>query len=367
MAQLGVNDLKQFALPVGWDASDLARYSLADGTTYEELVDTIAAGLAVANEALLNDPIYGGLMSATEEMALEYRAGAGNGMTERTEYQRPDARRATTSGHMLPLRSFDRALGWSFDFLRKARAAQLEADIADALYDLRDNWERQLLARFFSSAENLIGGAGYDVPFVHGNGGQVDLTPPPYGGAIFADTHDHFDRKGTSNHAEALNAGAKHLWEHGIFGPYNAIVPFADIATYTVLTKFIKPDRGVEYISTAAATAPYAQAALNDEKYIGLFESDYGLVRLWMTPHLPTGYLGLYKPFAANDPRNPLRVRYAPDLGAGAVLMRGEGFRQYPLEHALLLHEFGVGVGNRLNGYACKFAVNGDYTNPSIS
>jgi hypothetical protein len=366
MALLGVNDLKQFALPIGWDGSELGRYLLADGSTYEQVVESIAAGLALANEALLNDPIWGGLMAITAEAALEYRNGAQNGMAERTEYSRADTRRAATAGHTLPIKSYDRALGWSFDFLRKARAAQLEADIADALYDVRDNWEKQLLTRFFSSAENGIGAAGYDVPFVHGTAGNVDLVPPPYAGKTFDAAHDHFERKGTTAHATALNDGAKHLWEHGIFGPYNAIVPFADIATYSALGKFIKPDRGVEYISTAT-NAPYAQADLNDERYIGLYESDYGLIRLWITPHLPSNYVGLYKPYGANDGRNPLRVRFAPDLGAGAVLMRGEGFRQYPLEHAIVLHEFGVGVGNRLNGYACYFAASGNYSDPSIA
>src|SRR5688500_1140429 len=146
MALLGVNDLKAFALPVGWDAGELAKYALADGTTYEQMVDTIAAGLAVANEGLINDPILGNMVSITAEVGLEYRSGAGNGMSERTEYQRADARRAATSGHTLPIKSYDRSLGWTFDFLRKARAAQLEADIADALYDVRDNWERQLLS-----------------------------------------------------------------------------------------------------------------------------------------------------------------------------------------------------------------------------
>jgi hypothetical protein len=367
MALLGMNDLKQFALPLGWDAAELGKYLLADGSTYEQVVETIAAGLSVANEGLMNDPIWGGMISLTAEAGLEYRDGTANGMSERTEYSQADTRRAATSGHMLPLKSYDRALGWTFDFLRKARAAQLEADIADALYDVQSNWERQLLTRFFSSAEVQIGAAGYDVPFVHGAGGAVDLVPPPYGGQSFTAAHDHFDRKTTTEQALALNAGAKHLWEHGIFGPYNAIVPFADIATYTALSKFIKPDRGVEYISTSAATAPYAQAALNDERYIGLFESDYGLVRLWITPHLPSNYLGVYKPYGPGDKRNPLRVRYPSDLGAGAVLMRGEGFRQYPLEHAIILHEFGVGVGHRLNGYACYLAASGSYTDPNIS
>lgn len=364
MSLLGVNDLKELALPLGWDAEQLAQYALADGTTYDQVVENIAQGLVVANNGLVNDPVWGGMMHITPDPAVEYRSGSGGGMSERTEYQYSDAQRAATSGHMLPIKSFDRGLGWSFDFLRKARASQLEADIADALYDMRDNWEAQLLQRFFDSSENAIG-SGYNVPFVNGNGGNVVMTPPPYAGQTFSDSHTHFDRKTTTQQAQALEAGAKHLWEHGIFGPYSAIIPFADIGTYTALSGFIKPNRGVEYISVGA-NAPYAQAALEDERFIGLYESDYGLVRLWITPHLPTNYLGIYKPYGINDPRNALKVRYANDLGAGAILMRGEGFRQFPLEHAIVLHEFGVGVGNRLNGYACHFAASGGYVAPSI-
>jgi hypothetical protein len=195
---------------------------------------------------------------------------------------------------------------------------------------------------------------------------MVAFTPPSYGGTSFSPDHSHFERRGADKQADALEAGAKHLWEHGIFGPYQGIIPFADVNTYTALGKFIKPDRGVEYVSTSA-NAPYAQAVTSDERYIGLYESAYGLVRLWVTPHLPTGYLGLYRGYENADPRNPLRVRYAPDLGAGAVLLRGEGFRHYPLENALLVHEFGVGVGNRLNGYACRFASTGDYSAPAIA
>lgn len=364
---LGLNDLKQFALPRGWDEGELAKYALADGVTYEQLVDNIVAGLVVANEGLMNDPILSGLVSLTTEPAIEYRDGTSSSMEERTEHAKADIRRGATTGHALPIKSYDRALGWSFDFLRKARSAQLEADIADALYAVRDNWERQLLKRFFTTTENVVGSNGYDVPFINGVSANVDFTPPAYAGQTFASSHSHFGRKTTAQQANALNDGAKHLWEHGIFGPYNAIVPFADISTFAALTKFVKPDRGIEYVATAGSNAPYAQAALNDERYIGLYESDYGLIRLWITPHLPTNYLGIYKPYGVRDPRNPLAVRHAKDLGSGAVLMRGEAFRQYPLEQAILIHEFGAGVGNRLNGYACYFAAAGSYTNPTIS
>jgi hypothetical protein len=326
--------------------------------------------LSVGSSEMLNDPLFSGLFSLTTELGTEYRAAGGNGMRERTEYSRPDANRASTVGHMYPLKSFDRGLGWTFDFLRKARAAQLESDVADALYDVKANWEKQLLTRFFSSSFNTLATSGKDAPFVNGTSNVIDYTPPPYGGQSFANTHSHFDRKtdDATGRAAALNAGAGHLWEHGIFGMYDAIVPLADVAAFSALTKFVKPDRGIEYVATGT-NAAYGQAkiALQDERVFGLYESDYGLIRLWQTARLPTDFLGVYKPYGANDQRNPLVVRYAADFGAGAFLQANPEVAT-PLMLAFIMHEFGVGVSmSRLNGYACYFAANGDYTAPTIS
>ncbi len=129
---LGIADMKQFAIPVGWDAGELAKFQFAGtGTTYDQVITDIVTALSIVNSGLLNDPLYGAMLSVTTEMTVEYRDGTANGMNERTEYGEPDARRGTTIGHMLPLKSFDRKLGWTYDFLRKARPIQLEADIAD--------------------------------------------------------------------------------------------------------------------------------------------------------------------------------------------------------------------------------------------
>jgi hypothetical protein len=365
MTLLGMNDLKSYATPTGWDAGELVKFQLADGTTYEALINDIAAALSILNTGLIAESPYAGLFSTTTEAGLEYRDGTSvTRMDERTEYTPADPRRAPTIGHMLPLRSYDRALGWTFDFLRKARSAQLESDISAALYDVRDNFERQLLRRFFSDAELAIGSAGYDVPFIKG-AGTVQFTPPPFNGQTFTTTHSHFERRAAGDHAPALNAAAKSLWEHGIMAPYDGIVPFADVATYTALAKFIRPDRGVQYIQVSSgqslAVAPIA------EPYIGMFETDYGLIRLWATPRVPTNYLAVYRSYGANDPRNPLKVRFSADMGVGAVLMRGENRRTYPLENATILHEFGVGVADRLAAYLVYFAAAGGYTSPTIA
>lgn len=365
MALLGYNDLKQFALPSGWDATELSKYALVDGVSYEEMVNNIAVALEVANNEMINDPIFGGMIFLTTELGLEYRASGGNSAAERSEYTRPDPARGTTSGHMLPLKSVDRGMGWTFDYLRKARAAQLEADVADGIENIKLKFQKRALHRFFSNAYNTIATSGKDAPFVDGTTSDINYTPPEYGQA-FANSHTHFDRKADdgTGRAAALNAGINHLREHGIFGPYDAVIPETDISAFAAVTGFVKPDRGMQ-LTTVDTTARAAN--LTDERYIGLFEGQSGLVRLWASPLVPTDYLGLYRSFGANNMRNPLAVRYAPDFGPGAILLRGEAHRQYPLENATIIHEYGVGVNKgRLNGYACYFAGAGDYTAPSI-
>lgn len=362
----GVNDMKQFVLPVGWDALELQKFQLSDGVTYDTLVDDIAAALVATGGTLLDNPIYGGLVSETTEPGTEYRtAGGTRGMQKRTEYARGDAKRAATVGHMWPIESYDRWLGWTYDFLRKARRSQVDADIAAAIDDVQVNWETAILTRFFSSTENLLGSSGYDLPFANAST-NVPFAPPAYDGQPFLTTHTHFGRfadDGTGR-AAALEAGAAHLWEHGIPGPYNAIVPLADVAAFSALANFVHPDRGIRYVQVASgAGLSVADVA---EPFFGLYETQVGLVRLWATAHVPTDYLGMYRSYGTRNMQNPLKVRYAEDFGIQPILLRGEGFRQYPLENAVILHEFGVGVGNRLNGYAAYFAGSGSYTTPTI-
>ena len=104
MAILGINDLKQWALPTYWDASYLSKLKLASGETYETWLNDVASALAEQNAQLLNDPLIGSLISVTSDVAVEYPVGVSNGFEDHTEYGRPDAQRATTTGHMLELK-----------------------------------------------------------------------------------------------------------------------------------------------------------------------------------------------------------------------------------------------------------------------
>lgn len=359
---LGPNDMKQFALPQGWDASELLKYQLADGVDYEALTNDIIAALRLKYNELVSDPIYGSMIHVTEELGKEYRDGVTNiGMSERTEYTEADPKRGKTIGHMFPLKSYDRKMQWTYDFLRKARRAQIDAEVATALYDVEDNWQRNVLTRFFSNAENTLATSGVDVPFVKG-GGTIAFTPPAYMGQKFTSSHSHFDRKtdDATGRIAALNEGMEHLVHHGINGPLVALVPYADKSDYTALTGFVRPDRGFRYTDSLTV-------GTFDDIFFGLFETDIGVVQLHACRRLPTNYLGLYRSYGRNAPKNPLAIRYAPDMGAAPILMRGPWRQEYPLENVTIIHEMGVGVDDRLNGYACYFNSSGNYTAPTIS
>lgn len=133
MSVLGIADMKQFALPAGFDAGELEKYRTADGVTYEDIVNDILAGLQVVGGDLIGHPKYGTLAGLTTEQAFEYSNGSTDrGMEERTEYRPADPKRGTTIGHMLPLNGYDRSLAWTWDFLDVARRVQIDTDISDA-------------------------------------------------------------------------------------------------------------------------------------------------------------------------------------------------------------------------------------------
>jgi hypothetical protein len=363
---LGMNSLMQFALPAGWDSSELLKHQLADGITYQEMLNDIAVALQEVGGALASDPRYGGMVSFTTELGFEYAQGTAlTGMEERTEYRTADARRGATVGHMLPLKSFDRKLQWTWDFLRKARRIQLDNDIMVAMYDVRDEFERRVLTRFFTNAEYQLGSSGYDLPIANASS-AVAYVPPAFNGKTFASSHTHFVRDTTANRVAAIKTGVASLREHGIMAPFNGIVPTAEVSTYTALSNFVRPERN---LSRYNGSSDMATGEINEQVYFGALETDFGLIYLWETERLPSTYFGLYKSYGSNDPRNPLAVRHSEDLGSQPI-MKPTG--NHPLEGAEIIHEYGVGVNGapmtaRLNGYCIHFDAAGDYDNPTIS
>ena len=369
MATLGPNDLKQYALPTYWDAAELSNVRLQSGETYAEFISDVAAALAMQNADLLRDPLVGLLMYPTTEMATEYRVGVSNGFQDHTEYGLPDPRRAATTGHMLHLLERDRGMGWTWDFLRKARRIQLDSDIASAMDDVRNDWRKRTLQQFFKSTYTAVGTSGRSMPVCDGGTADSAFVPinHPDRATAFAYTHTHLGRLNGITQAN-LETGVAHIWEHGHDAPYELLVAQADVSSWTNVTNVTgyvsRPDPLIQY----GATQDVARVAVDfgADGVLGVVTTKYGPCRLRASARIPTTYWAVFKSHGFQDGRNVMATRYDPKFGIGAVLLAGDHIRQFPLENAILFSAWGPNISDRTAAYLCLNASSSTYTDPTI-
>ncbi len=360
MANLGVRDTSHLVMLTGWDATALKNFDLQNGTNYVEVVGMMNAGLGALN-AELTSGLWAQLASWTDEPDVEYRVGSSNGFEVHTEYGRPDAKRAATEGHMLPLIPYDRILGWTWDYLRKARTTQLEADIADAIKDARDIYRQKMLTRLLqrgddSGALKGLGTSGYSPGFATTAAStSVDFIPPTFGGTAFASTHEHYVGIAGGVFTNAVFSDAKaELREHGHEPPYEFVIGPADETTVRALSDFTPVDSDlVAYGITQDRALLGNDADSVGSYYIGTAH-DFA-VRV--VRGIPQYYGFAWKSYGAGSQRNPLKVRVEKGMSTPSVVamvnpLAGGGSGRHPIQDLMLFVEFGVGVMDRTNGTA---------------
>lgn len=366
MGTLSFEDLKGLALPSLWDTNEILKFRLEDGASFESLLAELNAGMTAFNGTLTGMPQYSTLWAAQDVPEVEYRVGDTNGFEEATEYTYATPRRGATTGHMIGLRSYDRALGWTLRYLQKARRNKLDADVASVLTDARNLWQKKLLERFFRSTAETVGNSAASVPFADGGTADSAYVPPTSPrGETFTSSHNHFLRQAATLSTTSVDAAIETLYEHGHMAPYLIIIPDADRATWAALSNWRKPT--YQDINYQAFATPTAAGLADVSLFDGFYESPTGIAYVWSTPRLPANYYGVYKHYGPGDQRNPLRVRFDPNVGFGFNLVPGM-WANKPLEVAVAYSEFGVGVGqDRTNGVAVYLNASGDYVAPTIS
>jgi hypothetical protein len=365
MATLGFADLRETAAPSLWDTAEILKARLADGSSIEAMVGDLQAGLRMLNGSLLSMPHYSALFAVQDDPEVEYPIGVSNGFEEASEYGTPSPARGATTGHMLPLIAYDRALGWTMRYLRKARRNKLDADVRSVVVDARAIWQQKLLTRFFSTSGNTVGTtANADVPLADAAATDSTYVPPDSPeGESFDTSHTHFLRHAAISDAN-LNITAEHLQEHGHQSPFDIIASRTDASSWAGLTGYKAPEwPGIVYHSSAVERASVGEIS----SYFGYVEMEYGIGRIWLTPRVPTNYYGMYKGYGPGDTRNPLRVRIDRNVGFGFTLVDGN-WVNLPTHLAVVYTEFGVGIGeDRVNGVCVEIDSSGSYASPTIS
>lgn len=350
---LGPRDTSSLVMLTGWDAIELKKFQLADGTTYETVAQMLGLAMGGVNAELANAALWSTLVSYTDQPDIEYRVGASISMERHTEYGLPDQQRATTEGHMLPFDAWDFRLGWTWDYLRRARISQVQADIAAGAQAVRNKWRLGLLTRLFQRGDDSIGASGYSPGFATTAAStSVDFVPPAWGGQSFTSTHEHYIAITGGAFTVAVFTDIRdELREHGHLPPYDVLIGPSDESTVRGLTGFIQV--GQQLVSygntTTLATFGAEDDELSGSYYIGMIND----CRVRVVPGIPQYYAFGYKSYGANNPKNPLRIRLDKGQSRPAFMVMTDprsGKGAYPLQNLMVFGEFGVGVGDRTNG-----------------
>ena len=351
----GYRDLSTLTLATGIDAAQLRKWALADGTTLDVVAGQLATALGALN-AEFGTGIFSQLVSFTDQLEVNYRVGSSTGFELHTEYGRPDPQHAATEGHMLPLLKWDRALGWTWDYLEEAQMEQIQADIADAIKDMRDLWRVRILTRLFKRGDDSgaalgLGTSGLSPGFATAAASTgVDFTPPAYGGVTFTTAHEHYVAiAGGAWTAAAFADAAAELLEHGHMPPYTAIVSPLDETVIRAITGFVPVQQENIRYSANTELATFGPEYDESGYYIGTINN----IRVRVVNGIPQYYGFIWKPYGPLSQRNPLRVRLP--RGMNRLMVRAfndprNGSPAHPLQYMMLRTDFGVGVGDRTNG-----------------
>lgn len=374
---LGPQTILSRALPTGVDATELAKWSLRRGYTWQDAMGEIATALGEFNQRF--QAKWGWLYSITSDLMVEYPNG---GTVTRapaiTDVSKIDLIHGTTLGHMIDLKPYGLGMGGTWRFFRDARPAQIEAMVKTLIQTHADRMEYELVNRLFIDDEVAVGSAGYNVGFVTSSGSVV-YTPPQYDGLPFSG-HSHYVGYNLSTpltRADMLDGLAQHLAEHGHTAPFDAVVSYADRSAYRALANFVDYTAPVVNIVErgGATTGPafYGQynPVVTADGILGYYQSPAGVVQVRASGRVPTAYAAMVKSYGNNDPRNALRIRVHPDQGFGLFISSersANSSADFPINKMTIENEFGVSVGSdRTAGVVGYLVAGGSYADATIS
>lgn len=367
----------------GIDAGRILNFENANGMNVTEIMQQLGSALGTANETLFER--YGGLLYVTTDQFTRYRQGEGTATSTpvKAEFSPAAMVRSAETGHMLPLREFEDALGWTYQYLRDAYPSQVDADIQLIVERWMNRIDLEILTRIFSETEYPQGASGgYSVPWAIGTGVNVPYIPPSWSDVDFDSTHSHFLYANSTVTATALKSMLDNmilqLRHHGFAGRLVALVSDADFGTWLTVDGFVKMQPpGFQIIQQAGSTdstaAVQVQAVTGEingfpGELFGYYNGSRGVVELRYWSRIPTGYIFLTKSYGTNNPQNGVALRLHPREPFGLRPKIGVTSTLAPeIEYVQMRGMHGVGINRRLNGVAGYIADGAtEYVNPTI-
>lgn len=353
----GILDTQYIDFPPGIDAAYLQGLVTRAGVAFPRVLSELDQRLAAANATI--DPLVASLIAPpTTEQWVDNIAPANFIVEESSEYTISRPQLVEGQAMMLPLRKVDIALGFTEEGLERMSLSRILTNIDSMIGGLKRYQRLAVLRRLFSIAEVRVdpatsamsagfagSGSGYNVF----NRAYPDGTALPGG-------YSHYYRDTQANLIPALKTARDRL-KKWYPGPYDLIAPQAQIDLIAADPAFVSA--GSALIRPAQGTA---EALVDTDKYIGVFDKDVRVQKALL--ETTDANVAIFKSFGNLNPQNPLAWRYDELAGKNAFV---KSRALFPLDNAVLMQRFGIGVNNRVAVVLLKLAASGNYTDPTFA
>lgn len=358
----GYLDTRYIDFPAGVDVAYIQGLRTRAGVDFPRVLREIDARIGALNTTV--DPLLASLITPTTEQFADTSGPTAFEVNERGEYTLARPQLAEGGAHMLPLRGWDVALGFTEDGLEAMSLPRILTNIDSMLLGFRRLYRREALRRLTSDAEVRVAArTAVTSPGMAGSGTGDNVfsrTTYPDGTAL-PGSYTHYFAVGAGTLAATLRTARDRLrrWHQG---PFDLIAPSGQLDLITAINPG-DPQNGFVSAGSALVRAGNgtAEATVDPGVYLGVL---FGDVRVRMAlDDYSDPVTAIYKSYGPLDPRNALAWRYDELKGRNAVVRYRDLF---PLANAVLKQDFGLGVNDRT---AAVLIENGTapYTAPTIS
>jgi hypothetical protein len=358
----GYLDTQHIDFPPGVDTAYLAGLENRAGVSFQTVLQMIDEMLGAYNGSL--DPLIASMITPTEEVWADTSGPMAFEVSERGEYTIARPQLVEGLAHMLPLRGYDVSLGFTEDGLEAMSLNAIRRNVESVILGYRRLQKIQALTRLFGNTEVRVAAkTATTSPGMAGSGTGNNVFSRAYpDGTALPGGYSHYYFANTSNAGEfetTLNNAIDRLakWNPA---PFDMIGSSAMVTLVRALTGFTKVGSAL-----VRQGVDESEALVDAAQYVGVYTTPSGHdVRVRKALEETTSpNLAIYKSYGQLDPMNPLAWRYDPIKGRNAFVRYRSLF---PLDQAVVLQDFGIGVNNR-TAAVLVYAANGaaSYTNPT--
>lgn len=329
----------------------------------QEVHDLLQEDLRIHNENY--NRMVETLAFHTTEKLLSTSGGSTGGFEEVDEQARVRTQKAEARQTMgIPLRRFERAAGFTRDFLEVATLGDIRRIALQVQKDDVDNLHKMVRRALFRPTNYTFydeyGSPQVDLAvkaLLNADGSAIPTGPN--GEEFDGDTHSHY-LANASLTADLVDQAVETVVEHGVTEGVEILVNRTNVGAFAALTgKFlpavgplVRPGMGAD---TALITA---EAGKVDNTAVGVWDGRH-VVR--SRPWIPAGYFAVVATGQAEEAR-PLAIRTPTVPSRQGLHLNGE-LDMYPLRADYYRRFAGVAAYNRQNAAVAQF-TNATYSMP---